>query len=147
VFGNQRLFTDSVCDFYAYLAGILSRYDLGGGEYAQFKELLLVYIDLITADVNRPHRGRRRLIAEAQRQAEQRRAAAAELALAGALNGATISPAARDLLLELVSDLLARHRAETKDHVVGLRLCAVPGPDTVVHSRTTRRPSSTRACR
>jgi Protein of unknown function (DUF2397) len=30
VFGNQRLFTDSVRDFYAYLAGILSRYDLGG---------------------------------------------------------------------------------------------------------------------
>ncbi len=53
VFGNQRLFTDSVRDFYAYLAGILSRYDLGGEEYAQFKELLLVYIDLITADVNR----------------------------------------------------------------------------------------------
>jgi uncharacterized protein (TIGR02677 family) len=53
VFGNQRLFTDSIRDFYAYLAGILSRYDLGGEEYAQFKELLLVYIDLITADVNR----------------------------------------------------------------------------------------------
>jgi uncharacterized protein (TIGR02679 family) len=53
VFSNQRLFTDSVRDFYAYLAGILSRYDLTGEEYAQFKELLLVYIDLITADVNR----------------------------------------------------------------------------------------------
>ncbi len=53
VFGNQRLFTDSVRDFYAYLAAILTRYDLGGDEYAQFKELLLVYIDLITADVNR----------------------------------------------------------------------------------------------
>src|SRR5271165_1532981 len=53
VFGNQRVFTDSIRDFYAYLAGILSRYDLGGEEYAQFKELLLVYIDLITADVNR----------------------------------------------------------------------------------------------
>jgi hypothetical protein len=53
VFGNQRLFTDSVRDFYAYLSGILSRYDLGGEEYAHFKELLLVYIDLITADVNR----------------------------------------------------------------------------------------------
>src|SRR6201996_2974478 len=53
VFNNQRVFTDSVRDFYAYLAGILSRYDLGGEEYAQFKELLLVYIDLITADVNR----------------------------------------------------------------------------------------------
>src|SRR5215469_9521646 len=53
VFSNQRLFTDSVRDFYAYLAGILSRYDLAGEEYGQFKELLLVYIDLITADVNR----------------------------------------------------------------------------------------------
>lgn len=53
VFGNQRLFTDSVRDFYAYLASILSRYDLGGEEYARFKELLLAYIDLITADVNR----------------------------------------------------------------------------------------------
>jgi len=30
VFGNQRVFTESVRDFYAYLAGILSRYDLGG---------------------------------------------------------------------------------------------------------------------
>jgi len=32
VFSNQRLFTDSVRDFYAYLAGILSRYDLAGEE-------------------------------------------------------------------------------------------------------------------
>src|SRR5215472_15470407 len=53
IFSNQRLFTDSVRDFYAYLAGVLSRYDLGGEAYGQFKELLLVYIDLITADVNR----------------------------------------------------------------------------------------------
>lgn len=42
VFSNQRLFTESVRDFYAYLAGTLSRYDLAGEEYAQFKELLLV---------------------------------------------------------------------------------------------------------
>lgn len=309
VFGNQRLFTDSVRDFYAYLAGILSRYDLGGEEYAQFKELLLVYIDLITADVNRhapavarrvglvlklidplldtlaklpgltlpdgtpveraqgrthsdweelaywydPHgasgpeqlraaagqalgqlitnakrlldssgtgfsrradflrlarwfsaaddddthrlfaaalgaypsrhllfgpeepdprigptaswwdsdavhvpvslrergdramRGRSsrvpdptadrlRLTAEAQHEAEQRQAAAAELALTGSLHGATISPAARNLLLDLVADLLARHRDETVDHDVGLRLRAIPGRDTVVTS-------------
>jgi uncharacterized protein (TIGR02677 family) len=309
VFGNQRLFTDSVRDFYAYLAGVLSRYDLGGGEYAQFKELLLVYIDLITADVNRhapavahrvelvlkfidplldtlntlpgltlpdgtpveraqgrsktdweelsywydtqgasgpqqlraaasqalgqlitnakrlldssgtgfsrradflrlarwfsaaddesahrlyaaafgiypsrhllfgaeepdprigpttswwdsdpvqvplslrergdramrgrtsrvpdPTADRRRLTAEAEKEAEQRRAAAAELAMAGALDGATISPAARDLLLDLVADLLARHRAEVTDYDVGLRLRAVPGRVTVVHS-------------
>jgi uncharacterized protein (TIGR02677 family) len=310
VFGNQRLFTDSIRDFYAYLAGILSRYDLGGEEYAQFKELLLVYIDLITADVNRhapavahriglvlklidplletlaqlpgltlpdgtpveraqgrtrsdweelaywydathgasgpeqlraaagqalgqlitnakrlldssgtgfsrradflrlarwfsasdddgahrlyaaafgaypsrhllfgpdepdprigpttswwdsdpvqvpvslrergdramrgrssrvpdPTADRLRLTAEARREAEQRQAAAAELALTGSLHRATISPAARNLLLDLVADLLARHRDETVDHDAGLHLRAVPGPDTVVTS-------------
>jgi hypothetical protein len=53
VFSNQRVLTDSVRDFYAYLADILSRYGLDGENYAQFKELLLVYIELITADVNR----------------------------------------------------------------------------------------------
>ncbi len=309
VYGNQRLFTDSVRDFYAYLAGILSRYDLGGEEYAQFKELLLVYIDLITADVNRhapavahrvnlvlkqvdplldtlarlpgltlpdgtpveraqgrvrqdwqelaywhdalrgsgpeqlraaagqalgqlitnakrlldssgtgfsrradflrlarwfaaadddgahrlyaaafgayparhllfgpeepdprigpmtswwdsdpvsipislrergdramrgrssrvpdPTADRLRLTAEAQREAEQRQAAAAELALTGSLHRATISPAARNLLLDLVAELLAKHHEEIADHDVGLRLRAVPGPDTVVAS-------------
>jgi len=310
VFANQRLFTDSVRDFYAYLAGILSRYDLAGEEYAQFKELLLVYIDLITADVNRhapavahragmvlaqadrvlhslatlpgltspdgtqveraqgrtrtdweelaawydashgasgpeqlrgaagqalgqlitnakrlldssgtgfsrradflrlarwfagaddeqahrlydaafgsyparhllfgpdepdprigpttswwhaepvpvpvslrergdrtmrgrtsrvpdPTADRLRLTAEAEREAEQRQAAAAELALAGALHGATISPAARDLLLDLVGALLAQQGEQVTDHDAGLRLRAVPGPDTVVSS-------------
>lgn len=53
VFNNQRLFTASVTDFYAYLSGVLSRFDLGGEEYAQFKTLLLDYVDLINADVNR----------------------------------------------------------------------------------------------
>jgi uncharacterized protein (TIGR02677 family) len=315
VFSNQGVFTDSVRDFYAYLAGILSRYDLGGEEYAQFKELLLVYIDLITADVNRhapavahratlvlenadallealatlpslslpdgtqaeraqgrtrkdwaglaawyddsygasgpeqlrgaarqalgqlitnakrlldssgtgfsrradflrlarwfattdderahrlydaafgiyparhllfgpdepdprvgpttswtqaepvpvpvslrergdraargrtsrvpdPTADRRRLIAEAEQEAEQRQAAAAELALAGTLHGTTISPAARDLLLDLVAALLAQQpqddqEAEIVDHDAGLRLRAMPGPDTVVNS-------------
>jgi uncharacterized protein (TIGR02677 family) len=310
VFSNQRLFTDSVRDFYAYLAGILSRYDLAGEEYAQFKELLLIYIDLITADVNRhapavahradlvlaqadrvlqalatlpgltspdgtqveraqgrtrtdweelaawydashgasgpeqlrgaagqalgqlitnakrlldssgtgfsrradflrlarwfaaaddeqahrlydatfgayparhllfgpdepdprvgpttswwhaepvpipvslrergdrtmrgrtsrvpdPTADRLRLTAEAEREAEQRQAAAAELALAGALHGATISPAARDLLLDLVGALLAQQGEQVTDHDAGLRLRAVPGPDTVVSS-------------
>ena len=309
VFGNQRVFTDSIRDFYAYLAGILSRYDLGGEEYAHFKELLLVYIDLITADVNRhapavahriglvlklidplletlarlpgltlpdgtpveraqgrtrsdweelaywydahgtsgpeqlraaagqalgqlitnakrlldssgtgfsrradflrlarwfsaaddasahrlyaaafgaypsrhllfgpeepdprigpttswwdsdpvhvpvslrergdramrgrssrvpdPTADRLRLTAEARREAEQRQAAAAELALTGTLHGATISPAARNLVLDLVAELLARHRDETVDHDVGLRLRAIPGHDTVVFS-------------
>jgi uncharacterized protein (TIGR02677 family) len=310
VFSNQRVFTDSVRDFYAYLAGILSRYDLGGEEYAQFKELLLVYIDLITADVNRhapavahraalvleradallealaslpglalpdgtqaeraqgrtrkdwaglaawyddsygasgpeqlrgaarqalgqlitnakrlldssgtgfsrradflrlarwfattdderahrlydaafgiyparhllfgpdepdprvgpttswwqaepvpvpvslrergdraargrtsrvpdPTADRLRLTAEAEREAEQRQAAAAELALAGTLHGTTISPAARDLLLDLVAALLAQQGEEIVDHDAGLRLRAVDGPDTVVNS-------------
>ena len=310
VFSNQRLFTDSVRDFYAYLAGILSRYDLAGEEYAQFKELLLVYIDLITADVNRhapvvahradlvlaqadrvlealatlpgltspdgtqveraqgrtrtdweelaawydashgasgpeqlrgaagqalgqlitnarrlldssgtgfsrradflrlarwfavaddeqahrlydaafgayparhllfgpdesdprigpttswwhaepvpipvslrergdrtmrgrtsrvpdPTADRLRLTAEAEREAKQRQAAAAELALASTLHGATISPAARDLLLDLVGALLAQQGEQVTDHDAGLRLRAVPGPDTVVSS-------------
>ncbi|MHB1430773.1 MAG: TIGR02677 family protein [Streptosporangiaceae bacterium] len=310
VFSNQRLFTDSVRDFYAYLAGILSRYDLTGQEYAQFKELLLVYIDLITADVNRhapavahraslvlaqsdrvlhalstlpgltspdgtqveraqgrvrrdweelaswydashgasgpeqlrgaagqalgqlitnakrlldssgtgfsrradflrltrwfaaaddeqahrlynaafgayparhllfgpdepdprigpttswwhaepvlvpvslrergdrtmrgrtsrvpdPTADQLRLTAEAEREAERREAAAAELALAGRLHGATISPAARDLLLDLVGALLAQQGEHVTDHDAGLRLRAVPGPDTVVSS-------------
>jgi uncharacterized protein (TIGR02677 family) len=310
VFGNQRLFTDSIRDFYAYLAGILTRYDLGGEEYARFKELLLVYIDLITADVNRhapavsarvrqvtgrldvllatlaslpglvlpdgtpverargrtssdwselaswydvehgrsgpdqlraaaaqalsqlitnakrlldssgtgfsrradflrlarrfhsandvdahrlyaaifgvfpsrhllfgpeepdprigpttswwhsdpvqvpvslrergdrtlrgrtsrvpdPSADRRRLIAEARREAEQRQAAASELAITGALDGATVSPAARDLLLDLLGDLLTRDGTDTVDHDLGLRLTATPGPDTVITS-------------
>ncbi|WP_410666195.1 DUF2397 domain-containing protein [Amycolatopsis sp. lyj-84] len=53
IFNNQRLFNESVRDFYAYLNAVLSRYDLAGDEYRQFKELLLEYIDLITADVSR----------------------------------------------------------------------------------------------
>lgn len=53
VFNNQRLFTDSARDFYAYLHQVLSRYDLAGGEYVAFKKLLLDYVDLITADVAR----------------------------------------------------------------------------------------------
>lgn len=53
VFSNQRLFNESVSDFYAYLNQVLTRYDLVGSEYQQFKELLLTYIGLITADVTR----------------------------------------------------------------------------------------------
>ena len=310
VFGNQRLFSDSVRDFYAYLAGILTRYDLGGEEYAQFKELLLGYIDLITADVNRhapavasrvrrvlecieplldalenlpglvlpdgtpiertrgrsradwlelaswydaehgrsgpeqlraaaaqalsqlitnakrlldssgtgfsrradflrlarwfrsssdddahrlfaatlgaypcrhlsfgpdepdprvgpttswwrddpvqvpvslrergdralrgrtsrvpdPTADRLRLAAEARRETEQRQAAASELALTGTLHGATVSPAARDLLLDMLAELLARGDADTVDHDLGLRLSAEAGLDTVITS-------------
>lgn len=53
VFTGQREFTDSVRDFYAYLNTVLSRYDLAGEEYAQFKGLLLDYVDLLSADVQR----------------------------------------------------------------------------------------------
>ena len=53
VFNNQRLFTESVRDFYAYLNQVLSRYDLAGAEYSSFKTLLLEYVDLISADVAR----------------------------------------------------------------------------------------------
>jgi len=53
VFVNHRTFTDSVTEFYAYLAGVLTRYDLAGEEYRQFKDLLVDYVDLIGADVNR----------------------------------------------------------------------------------------------
>ncbi|KAE8762244.1 TIGR02677 family protein [Georgenia thermotolerans] len=53
VFNNQRLFSDSVRDFYAYVNTVLTRYDLAGEEYQQFKRLLLDYIDLLTADVAR----------------------------------------------------------------------------------------------
>jgi hypothetical protein len=41
VFNNQRLFTESVRDFYAYRNQVLSRYDLAGAEYSSFKTLLL----------------------------------------------------------------------------------------------------------
>lgn len=53
VFNNQQLFNESVRDFYTYLNAVLSRYDLAGAEYQQFKTMLLDYVDLITADVVR----------------------------------------------------------------------------------------------
>ena len=53
IFNDHHMFTESVTDFYAYLASVLTRYDLAGEEYAQFKALLLDYVDLISADVNR----------------------------------------------------------------------------------------------
>ncbi|WP_424185842.1 TIGR02677 family protein [Actinokineospora sp. G85] len=53
VFNNQRLFNESVRDFYAYLNAVLARYDLVGDEYRRFKDLLLDYVDLINADVSR----------------------------------------------------------------------------------------------
>jgi uncharacterized protein (TIGR02677 family) len=53
LFGNQRVFLDSLADFYAYLATVLSRYDLAGEEYAAFKGVLLDYVDLLGSDVGR----------------------------------------------------------------------------------------------
>lgn len=53
VFNNQRLFSESATDFYAFVQGRISRYDLGGPEYAAFKTMLLAYVDLISADVSR----------------------------------------------------------------------------------------------
>lgn len=53
VFNNQRLFVESATEFYAFVQGRMSRYDLGGPEYATFKSILLTYVDLITADVAR----------------------------------------------------------------------------------------------
>jgi len=53
LFGNQRVFLDSLADFYAYLATVLSRYDLAGDEYATFKGVLLDYVDLLGSDVGR----------------------------------------------------------------------------------------------
>jgi hypothetical protein len=38
------------------------------------------------------------------------------------------------LLLDLLAELLARHREEVTDDDIALRLRAVPGPDTVVTS-------------
>jgi uncharacterized protein DUF2397 len=87
-----------------------------------------------TSRVPDPTADRRRLIADARREAGQRRSAASELAITGALNGATVSPAARDLLLDLLGDLLTRDDAQTVDHDLGLRLTARPGPDTVITS-------------
>ena len=53
VFNNQRLFTDSAADFYAFVQTRVSRYDLGVPEYNAFKEMLLSYVDLLNADVSR----------------------------------------------------------------------------------------------
>jgi hypothetical protein len=90
-----------------------------------------------TSRVPDPTADRLRLTAEAEQEAEQRQAAAAELTLAGALHRATISPAARDPLLDLVAVLLAQQSqedeaAEIVDHDAGPRLRAWPGLDTVV---------------
>ncbi|MEV7243156.1 TIGR02677 family protein [Streptomyces sp. NPDC093248] len=61
-----------------------------------------------TARVPDPGMDIARLQEEAAQELAARQAAGAELAAAGALNGAHLNPAARDLLLELVSAALAR---------------------------------------
>lgn len=53
VFQNQQLFADSSKDFYAFVQSRISRYDLSGPEYAGYKEMLMVYVDLISAEVSR----------------------------------------------------------------------------------------------
>ncbi|MEV4253430.1 DUF2397 domain-containing protein [Spirillospora sp. NPDC049652] len=53
VFAQFESFAESVRDFYAYLGQVIFRYDLDGGEFAGFKELLLDYAETITDDVAR----------------------------------------------------------------------------------------------
>lgn len=53
VFNNQRLFADSATDFYAFVQGRMARYDLSTQEFTAFKTMLLDYVELISADVNR----------------------------------------------------------------------------------------------
>ena len=53
VFNNQRVFRESVADFYLFVQTQMSRYDLDSHEYAASKTMLLDYVDLITGDVGR----------------------------------------------------------------------------------------------
>lgn len=50
-FNSHREFRDSLRDFTAYLAGILSRYDIVGDEYLALKTTLMRYIDILGTDV------------------------------------------------------------------------------------------------
>ncbi|TFD49618.1 DUF2397 family protein [Cryobacterium frigoriphilum] len=50
-FNSHREFRDSLRDFTAYLAGILSRYDIVGDEYLALKATLMRYIDILGTDV------------------------------------------------------------------------------------------------
>jgi len=81
------------------------------------------------------------LLERAEQEASARHAAGAELLAAGALDGARVSPAARDLLLDRVADLLAVHQeldgvVDSADSDLGLLLVADPDPaaSTVVHA-------------
>ena len=81
-----------------------------------------------------PTLDRQRLAALAEQEAGLRRVAAAELAAAGRLHGSHLSPAARDLMLDTLSTLLARHQSRAHDSDLGLVLNAEAGRDTVVYS-------------
>ena len=50
-FNSHREFRDSLRDFTAYLAGILSRDDIVGDEYLALKTTLMRYIDILGTDV------------------------------------------------------------------------------------------------
>ena len=84
-----------------------------------------------------------RLMLEAQAEAEEaaNRAAATELVAAGALDKAHLSPAARDMILERVADLLARFQelsepAQSVDSDLGFELRIAPDPsrNTIIHA-------------
>lgn len=94
-----------------------------------------------TSRVPDPGLDREVLLAEARAEAERAHAAAAELVAVGALNGAHLSPAARDLLLDRLADLLSTFQeltgpAESVDSDLGFALRADPQPGaaTVVHA-------------
>lgn len=53
VFNNHRSFVGSLSDFYGYLTTVLSRFDLVGEDYLDLKVILLNYVELIRADVQR----------------------------------------------------------------------------------------------
>ena len=84
-----------------------------------------------------PGLDRERLLAEAQAEADRKRAAAAELVAAGKLDDAHLTPAARELLLDRLGDLIAIDQvlsgpATSTDTDVNLVVTATP-----VQGRTT----------
>jgi hypothetical protein len=88
-----------------------------------------------------PGLDREALLAEARADAERARAAAAELVAVGSVDGSHMSPAARDMLLDRLADLLASFQeltesAESVDSDLGfvLRADPQPGATTVVHA-------------
>jgi hypothetical protein len=76
---------------------------------------------------------REELLAEARAEAEHAAAAAAELIAAGHLHGRRVHPAARDLVLDRLGDLLAAGQEadeplEWTDTDLGFTLLATPSP-------------------